>query len=748
MTETNTENKKGKTNEIDYVMPKIRETDKEDIDYFYGATTLPIRKGGTNYSGQKYDREAFTKTALQNVADMIKNTSKLAGDKGSYRTISLFHDRIYAKDPTREEAGFVIPEATVEPLKDFPGHYGLKIPTKVNKYYNPPPEHPDYTPEKISYKIENGAMGLSIEYDNTPEQEHIIDFGGEKINIINEITDFRGFGYARPNMIADPASVKIQEIGAIINQNTGGENTMEPKTDIVPTPETTISTQEYETKIQELKKENEELKKKKKPSDKESEDKESDDSKEEDKEDKSETKKKKAREMENNEEQLGKIRETISNAFESIKIKGPAINDLNITGKARELNDAISQKDFSKMREIQDEIVKERETQLTHVFKNKGFNWDEAATLKVRCKGRGFEIVETPKTREVAENFAKTRDVIDANDMAESTLYQTNAMFADRYVMGITETFLKSDVLLKAMMKVPHMGGNDQYQWKIWTEFGTFTSTYTAAVDPNTISVSTTQRDFIKLQTPLREYRDAVEVTDWTKAHSAGVVDLMNEEIGRAAEYVTNSLNADLYKPYGDNTTAWKGLNGLLYIADSASYTSYGGKTRSAANRLLDGTIANTYLATSEAISLQVIRSGYEKVLAQGSNLSDIAIVTSPTQVRRLFDAEGAGIRYNRGELAMGAAPPAWGFDRAMIPYVDGIPVIRDYRCTDVSGNFDTFVVVDLGADGFVLVVSKPLGMTGLAKVGTSEKAYVSFWGQSVYKRPRNIFLHDTLTTS
>ena len=727
--------KKGKSNEI--VMSKVHEINNSEdkVTYFYLATTLPIRKGGVNYSGEKYDREAFSKKALDNIANMITDTSKLGGDKGSYRTLSLFHDRVYAKDPTREEAGFILPEAVVEPLKEFPGHFGVKVPTKVNKMYIPPPEYPDYTPEKISYKIDNGAMGLSIEYDNTPTQEKIVEYNGERINVITEVTDFRGAGYARPNMIADPQSVKIQEIGEIINNIHEGEITM--------------TQEEMEAKLRELKEENDKLKKdaeaKKKKKNSEEED-----STEDAKEDKEEDKKKKSkeREMENDQKTSELVDAKVREIFSNITIKGPLANsEVPLEGKAREMSEAFGKKDFTKMREIQEDICKSREAQLKVALK-KGIDFSDATTLKVRCKGRGFEVYETAKTREIVDGLAKTRDVIDANDMNESTLYQTNAMFADRYVMDITETFLKSDVLLKAMLKVPHMGGNDQFQWKVWTEFGTFTSTNTAAVDPNTISVSTTERDFIKLQTPLREYRDAVEVTDWTKAMSIGVVDLMNVEINRAAEYVTNSMNADLFKPYGDATTGWKGFTGLLYIADSATYTSYGGKTRSAANRLLDGTIANTYLSTVEGISLQVVRSGYEKVLAHGSQLSDLVIVTSPTQVRRLFDSEGAGIRYNRGELSMGAAPASWGFDRAMIPYVDGIPVIRDYYCTNISGGFDTFAVVDLGPDGFIMVVAKPLGMTGLAKVGTSEKAYVSFWGQSVYKRPRNIFLHDKLLTA
>ena len=108
-----------------------------------------------------------------------------------------------------------------------------------------------------------------------------------------------------------------------------------------------------------------------------------------------------------------------------------------------------------------------------------------------------------------------------------------------------------------------------------------------------------------------------------------------------------------------------------------------------------------------------------------------------------------AAIRYQRGELAFGAAPASWGFDRGQIPYLDGIPIIRDYYCESSAAAADAFAVVDLSKDkGLNLVVSKALSAGGLAKVGLSEKAYVNFWGAAVYKSPRNIFVHVSLSTA
>jgi len=49
---------------------------------------------------------------------------------------------------------------------------------------------------------------------------------------------------------------------------------------------------------------------------------------------------------------------------------------------------------------------------------------------------------------------------------------------------------------------------------------------------------------------------------------------------------------------------------------------------------------------------------------------------------------------------------------------------------------------------GHVLVTSKPLGVRGLAKVGTSESAYVSYWGAAVYKNVLDIFVHTNLTAT
>lgn len=728
------------------------EQDKDGKYYFYLATTLPDRVSGKNYHGQEYVGEILSKNALDNIASLVNDESKMGGKHGSYRTIGLFHDRVYERNPSKEEAGFIVGSATVEPLKEHPGHFGVKVPVEVNQYYTPSGNYVDYTADKITYKIDKGVIGLSIEYDNTKDQETLVEIGGENYNYIKEITDFRGSSFARANVIGNPTAVRIKEIGEFLmrgNSKKEGDITMEDNTKIKE------QLEEQSAKLKEVTKQLEALSKT--------------DAKFKELEDSKLALEAKIKEMELKADELAaKIKEGIEKsfdtAFKNIAIQMPAKtkegdDEEGSDEQEAKVKEVLQSFESAKVKELGATKVKEFDWSVytehavskikeqEEYFKNKllgdGIRFDTNKTLKLKCVGRTVVVEPTAKTKEV---LTKTKDTIDTNQMEQTSYYQTNAFFADRYTPGITETFLKSDSLLKAMLKVPHTGGNDKYQWKIWVDFGTFTGTNTAAVDPNITSVTRTKREFIKLETPIREYRDGVEITDFTQYHAQSVVNLMDEEIMRAAEFVTNSMNADLFKGYADGTTGWKGFNGLLYIADSSTYTSLYGRTRSAANRLLDSTTANTYVTTAEDFTLAVARSMYEKVLGQGSTLSEIAFVGHPTQARLLFDREGAQLRNN--QISMAGAPPEFGFSRAMIPYIDGIPFIRDYYCTDASGNADTVAVVDLGKDGFVLVTSKPLDVRGLAKVGTSESAYVSFWGQAVYKRPRNICLHDDLTTS
>jgi len=722
-----------KKSPVFFTKVKIKEDSEENNEgEFIAASTIPDRVRERLPDGRVIEGEILSKKVLDKVAGFINNNSVIGGKYGSYRTISLFHDRVKSGNYELEEAGFVKPNsARVISIDNNPGNFALVVKPEVNEMYKPSEEFADWTPDKIKYKLEKDVLGLSLEYNNEPHQEEIVEHNGSLYRYVFDTDDFRGFGFARANLIGNPGAVRVKEILIAEKIKTNKEG--EKKMDEVKLKEIESQLTTANAKIKELveeKKAAEEAK---------------DDKKVEDVEKKVEETEAKVKELKlQMDESATKIKESFELAMSGLNFNKPVkTEENNVNAKIKEVYSCIDTSNFVKFKEMTEEHLVNNECKIKEMMSRdgKGFDFERWQTLKVKCIGGGSgQMMVIPS--------AKTKDVLDATDMAESTYYQTNAMFADRYVAGITETFLKEDTFLTAIPKEQHIGGNDKFQWRLWVDYGTVTGDSTFAVNPNVTSVTRSQRDFERMETRICEYRDGVEVTDFTQHHSmAAVGDLLGIELQRAAEVVTESMNADLFKPKSDTTSGWWGFIGLLAVADSATYTTMYGKTRSATNRLLDGTTANTYLSTAEAVSVEVIRSGYEKVLAHGSSLSSIVIPIHPTQMRRLWNTEDSAIRNNI--LTMAGAPPTFGFNRAIVPHLDGIPMIRDYRCESSAAAADCFGVVDFSTNkGFNLIVSKPLGARGLAKVGTSEAAYVSFWGCSVYKSPRNVFMHDSLTTT
>ena len=672
---------------------------------FHAATTLPDR-----VRDEKVDGEILTKSFLDKTKELINDTGKLGGKYGAYRTISLFHDRVHAGDMGMEEAGFLLPNSRVVELKEFPGHYALEVDVEVNDMYQPSEMFPDYTTEKIKYKIEKGAMGLSIEYWPLEKEYSLARIDNGTYRVVDDFAEFGGFGFARPGLIGNTSAVAIKESVTFIEvKNMTEDQTIQLKEQMEKLQKEVSDMAQVKTQLKEA------------------------EAKGAGNEEQVDALQAKIKELETNSIPAATVKEFLAKGFDSIQLQDKKMNNEQpkINPSLKEVQKAIDRNDWKAHSYATDAFIKENSDMLVESLK-KGINIEDAQTIQVKCVDRGFELVPT----------AKTKDIIDSSDMA-STYTQTNAMFADRYVAQITETFLMDDSLLKAMAKEQHLGGNDYYQWRIWTQF-IDTSSETCAVNPDITSVTRNSSDFTKLQTPIKEYRRGVEVSDFTQYHSRQAIgDLLGIQVDRQSKIVVESMNADLFKENADGDSVQ--FLGLEAVADTTGNTTLYGLTRSTTNRLTTGTLADTYNTTSEVITVSVVRAGYEQVLGRGSNLNDIAIVTHPTQVRKLFDSQdNTAATYNSTvvhPVQFDAAPPEFGFKRNLVPHIDGIPIIRDYKCQS-----DAFYVVDLSREkGFVLVVSKPLGLRGLAKVGTTESAYVNFFGAAVYKSPINVYLHDTL---
>lgn len=694
----------------------IKEIDGKKVHTFYAATTVPDRVGD-----EEVDGEILTKSYLQKVSELINDTSRFGGKIGAYRTVGLFHDRVYSGDQRLEEAGYIMPNSRVVEMKEYPGHYALEVDVEVNEHYVPNEMHPDYTPEKIQYKLEKNALGLSIEYYPVSKQHQKVEIDNSVYRVVNDFAEFAGFSFARPNVIGNPTAVMIKESLNIIGDNKMAEE------------QTDAKVKEQLEKLQAEVKEMDSLKAKLKEAERAAQT-AKDEAKVE-----SDAKVKELevqiKELQDNSIPAAQVKELLAKSFENISVanKVAKTEERQMNPNLKEIAKAIENNDWQTHQVMVEAHLKEN-SEILYESLRAGINFEDNQTLQVKCVGRTFKVIPT----------AKTKDIISSGSMAEGTYTQTNAMFADRYVAGITETFLMDDALLKVLPKEQHIGGNDFYQWRVWTEFFTGSSE-TAAVNPDNTSVTRSKKDFEKLQTPIKEYRWGVEVSDFTQYHARQAIgDLLGQQIERASKIVVQSMAADIFKENADGDG--NQFLGLEAVADSTGNATLYGKTRTAANRLKTATLAETYDTTSEAISVSLVREGYEQVLGRGSALSDIVIVTNPLQVRKLFDSQdNTAATYNSTvvhPVSFDAAPPEFGFKRSLIPHIDGIPIIRDYNC-----NTDDYYVVDISKEkGFVLVVSKPLGVRGLAKVGTSESAYVNFYGATVYKSPRNIFMHGGLT--
>jgi hypothetical protein len=140
-------NPKKKETTAMFTFLKCKEQDEESMVYtFVGANTLPDRVADQSASGESTEGEILSKNVLNKFAEYINDESKLGGKYGSYRTVSLFHDRVYTGDYELEEAGFVVPgSAQVQEMGTSPGNYELLVDVEVNKHYVPK-HYPDYTP--------------------------------------------------------------------------------------------------------------------------------------------------------------------------------------------------------------------------------------------------------------------------------------------------------------------------------------------------------------------------------------------------------------------------------------------------------------------------------------------------------------------------------------------------------------------------------------------------------------------------
>jgi hypothetical protein len=333
--------------------------------------------------------------------------------------------------------------------------------------------------------------------------------------------------------------------------------------------------------------------------------------------------------------------------------------------------------------------------------------------MDVKCNGTKIEIA----------NKLQFKDTLDSGSNT-SSYTQNSVEFADVFVPGLVDTFNNQTNLFGAVRKVDNIEGSNKYGWRIGTS-----QQSSLAVDPDDSSVNKKFMNKLKLQTPIKEYRLGVSVSDYTLTHSrAAVGDLFRIEVEKAMRDVMKDINKDLFTEQADGDG--NKLLGLEAVADSAGNTTLYGLTRSTANRLAPDSAADTYQAVGGALTTALIRGAARKVEVEGALRSNLRIVCNPAVRDKLFELMDDNQRFN-GSAAM------FGFT-GQTSY-DGIPMI-----VDSDAQSDALFVID--DESYYIVVSRAPQVIGLAKVGAAEEAYVSVYLAAVYEQPRRIHMLDTLS--
>jgi len=650
---------------------------KKENGHYVGiaATTHPDRVG-----------DILSKQAIEQICTFINKENVAGGEQGSYRGISLFHDWIHEKDPTLDEAAYLLPTAKVVQLPD--GHWGAEVEFEVNKFY----KEDKMTPEEIEYRIQQGGIaGLSIEYGTDENHSRQKSYNGQNYRFIDTLTEFGGLGFARPRMIANPHAVIYKEIEAAILE----ENTMtEEKEVLIET--TSVST----TNITEAQEAVAAVTETVMPS--------------------IEAKEKKEEPILNFKEifESKEFKSIIDEKITQLQIKSKVLKETKeeqnmetttASLSVKEMKDALKKNDVLSFKEAASRFFSEN-PQLDEKMRTTGIALH--TTMQMKCDGNKLRIV----------GGLQTKDTLDTSTNA-GAYTESIVEFADLFVPGIVDTFNNQTNLFGAMPKRDHLEGGATYGWRIKTDQST-----TLSVDPDDTTVVKRPVDKLKLRTDIKEYRVGISVTDYVLFHSRGTIgDLFMYEAQARMKDLMRDINNDLFTEQVDSGTK---IIGLEAVADTAGNTSLYGKTRSAANRLAPDTASDTYNAVGGALTTLLLRGAMKKVEVDGALRENLRIVVNPNVRDIVFELEDTNLRYFNNSAQLGF--------NGEIRY-DGVLVI-----VDSSAQTDAVFVVDF--ESYYVVISRPPQLIGLAKVGAADEAYISIYLAVVYERPRRIHMLDTVS--
>ena len=244
--------------------------------------------------------------------------------------------------------------------------------------------------------------------------------------------------------------------------------------------------------------------------------------------------------------------------------------------------------------------------------------------------------------------------------------------------------------------------------------------------------VSTGKSNKQKYSTKFKKYKAGFAVDGDLIAANRGAPQgsALASEIEFATYDLKKEINTDLYTEQGLESAAK--IIGFEYIADGAGNTSLYGETRSSANGLKAGTVADTYVDGSTGSLKDHLRTLIRKIKVDGGNKKGIKIFMNDLQLQRLKGEEDNALRYEPGASNIGFAPSLT---------FEGYGIVEDVDCPEAKVFVEDTSSVELRF--WVTPTTEMLG-----KRSDSSEGFIKTYLAAIYKAPRRVTMIHSLPTA
>lgn len=415
-------------------------------------------------------------------------------------------------------------------------------------------------------------------------------------------------------------------------------------------------------------------------------------------------------------------------------------------------------KEFEKFKaEKADKEFKEKVSKIvaeqvnTMEVKEKVLNKEEQETNDLPLETKEFvEIFDKKKDIELKEQFRRAGVLADKlglhnkttsrADSREYKSFATNGRFLEFKSLGITTnstTYTQSaaelqdvydPVIYNALNQETvtwnllskddySMKGNNMCQFTLKTAANASAAFYTG----NSVTTGNVTRT--KFQTKFKKLQVGIQVDgDMIAAAKGGPVgDIFAQEVMDSAMDMLAVLNAALFGVTGAETDA--GIIGFEYIANSATYTTLYGLTRSTANKLAPDSATDTFInGSSVAVAVGNLRKAIRQATKEGERKADLMFICDPTQADML--------RSKFDDSRRMAQPTDTGFGFSTDLFVDGVPVFEDKDCND-----DDWFLISRATHR--VGIWQPPTIEMLGKAGDYEGGFIKMYLATYNRRPR-----------